>query len=143
MKKIMQTKVGLGGNCEGATLATLLGLNLENIPDFWEGCSIEDPNNPANGEIYQENLNKFLAQHGFKSVSLGWNMPTEESINWVEDISKKIGTKHLVAGISPRGYMHSVIYEDGKLWHDPHPEGGGVVPCQIQFLVPMFSGISE
>lgn len=34
MKKIMQTKVGLGGNCEGATLATLLGLNLENIPDF-------------------------------------------------------------------------------------------------------------
>jgi hypothetical protein len=138
MKKVMQTKTGFGGNCEGATLATLLDLDLHNIPDFWENCLIEDPANPTNGEIYQDNLNKFLALHGYKSVSIGWNEPTEESVRWVEDISKQIGVKHLVAGLSPRGYMHSVIYEKGKLWHDPHPEGGGVIACQIQFLVPVF-----
>ncbi|MDO7535051.1 hypothetical protein Q5113_05665 [Acinetobacter pittii] len=119
-------------------MATLLDLDLNNIPDFWENCLIEDPANPTNGEIYQANLNKFLAQHGYKSVSIGWNEPTEESVRWVEDISKQIGVKHLVAGLSPRGYMHSVIYEQGKLWHDPHPEGGGVIACQIQFLVPVF-----
>ena len=36
MKKVIQTKLGLGGNCEGATIATLLGLELSEIPDFWE-----------------------------------------------------------------------------------------------------------
>ncbi|MBK5647026.1 MAG: hypothetical protein I4N51_07905 [Acinetobacter sp.] len=66
--------------------------------------------------------------------------PTEQDQNWVIEVSKAIGAKHLVAGISPRGHMHSVIYEHGQLWHDPHPEGGGVIPCQICMLVPIFEG---
>lgn len=37
----MQTVTGLGGNCEGATLATMLGLNIEDIPSFWEGIDIK------------------------------------------------------------------------------------------------------
>ena len=57
MKKVMQTKTGLGGNCEGATIATLLGLELSSIPDFWEGCDKENPALAENGVIYQQNLN--------------------------------------------------------------------------------------
>ncbi|MGG2096157.1 hypothetical protein ABFY41_11040 [Acinetobacter haemolyticus] len=138
MKKVMQTVTGFGGNCEGATLATLLRMNIEDIPSFWEGIDITKPPCDEGGVIYQDNLNRFLAKHDYKSISLGWCEPSEESVKWVEEISKQIGVKHLVAGMSPRGYMHSVIFENGKLWHDPHPEGGGVIPCQIQFLIPMF-----
>ena len=47
MIKVMQTVTGLGGNCEGATLATLLGLKIEDIPDFWAGCDIETPALPT------------------------------------------------------------------------------------------------
>ncbi|MEG1707107.1 MAG: hypothetical protein RR285_00175 [Acinetobacter sp.] len=139
VKKVMQTVTGLGGNCEGATIATLLGLNIEDIPSFWEGIDVKKPR-PSDGTIYQFNLNDFLRQHGYKMLNLGVTKdPTEQDINWVIGVSKAIGARHLVAGISPRGHMHSVIYEDGKLWHDPHPEGGGVIPCQICLLVPLFN----
>ena len=144
MKKVMQTVTGLGGNCEGATIATLLGLELSDIPDFWEGCDKETPALPENGVIYQQNLNNFLAKHGYKMLNLGvLHDPSERDQQWVIDISKHLGIKHIVAGISPRGYMHSVIYENGELWHDPHPEGGGVIPCQLCLLVPIFKSLSE
>lgn len=140
MIKVMQTVTGLGGNCEGATIATLLGLELSEIPDFWEGCDKENPALAENGIIYQQNLNNFLAKYGYKMLNLGVNSEdmTERDQQWVQDISKHLGVKHLVAGISPRGHLHSVIYEHGQLWHDPHPEGGGVIPCQICLLVPIF-----
>lgn len=143
MKKVMQTKTGLGGNCEGATLATLLCLDLSEVPDFWDGCNIENPTSDENGRIYQDNLNRFLSKFNLKSVSIGWSSPNDESENWVENFSSQLQVPHLVAGISPRGYMHSVIYKGGKLWHDPHPEGGGVIPCQIQFLMPIIGGEND
>lgn len=144
MKKVMQTKLGLGGNCEGATLATLLGLELSEIPDFWDGCDIETPASPDNGIIYQRNVNNFLEKYGYKMLNLGvTSNPSERDQQWVIDISRHLGIKHIVAGISPRGYMHSVIYENGELWHDPHPEGGGVIPCQLCLLLPIFKSLSE
>ena len=139
MIKVMQTVTGLGGNCEGATIATLLGLELSEIPDFWEGIDKLNPTAPGAGVLYQDNINYFLRRHGYRMLNLGVTKdPTEQDINWVIEVSKAIGAKHLVAGISPRGYMHSVIYEHGQLWHDPHPEGGGVIPCQICILIPIF-----
>lgn len=140
MKKVMQTVTGLGSNCEGATIATLLGLELSEIPDFWEGCDKENPTLAENGVIYQQNLNNFLEKYGYKMLNLGVKSKdmTERDQQWVIDISKHLGVKHLVVGISPRGHMHSVIYENGELWHDPHPEGGGVKPCQLCLLVPIF-----
>ena len=141
MNKVMQTITGLGGNCEGATIATLLGLNIEDVPSFWEGIDIKTTDTDESGVIYQENLNSFLRQHGYRMLNLGVTKnPKAQDINWVIEVSKAIGAKHLVAGISPRGHMHSVIYEHGQLWHDPHPEGGGVIPCQICMLVPIFEG---
>lgn len=144
MKKVMQTITGLGGNCEGATIATLLGLNIEDVPSFWEGIDIKTTDTDESGVIYQENLNSFLRQHGYRMLNLGVTKnPKAQDINWVIEVSKAIGAKHLVAGISPRGHMHSVIYEDGQLWHDPHPEGGGVIPCQICMLVPIFDKANQ
>ena len=144
MKKVMQTITGLGGNCEGATIATLLGLNIEDVPSFWEGIDIKTTDTDESGVIYQENLNSFLRQHGYRMLNLGVTKnPKAQDINWVIEVSKAIGAKHLVAGISPRGHMHSVIYEHGVLWHDPHPEGGGVIPCQICMLVPIFDKANQ
>ena len=144
MKKVMQTITGLGGNCEGATIATLLGLNIEDVPSFWEGIDIKTTDTDESGVIYQENLNSFLRQHGYRMLNLGVTKnPKAQDINWVIEVSKAIGAKHLVAGISPRGHMHSVIYEHGQLWHDPHPEGGGVIPCQICMLVPIFDKANQ
>ena len=45
----------------------------------------------------------------------------------------------LVGGKSPRGYSHSVIYTKYGLAHDPHPEGGGVIPESVSLIYPMFN----
>ena len=36
----------------------------------------------------------------------------------------------LVAGMSPRGVVHQVVYRGRRLWHDPHPSRAGVLDIQ-------------
>lgn len=39
-----------------------------------------------------------------------------------------ISTYHVVVGPSPRGaYNHAVVGLNGKIVHDPHPDGGGLL----------------
>ena len=146
MRKVMQTITGFGGNCESACIATLLGKTIDEVPSFWEGIDVEttDPACPIAGATYQKNLNNYLLSQGYRSISLGENRPQEWSKEWVCSISSGlVDTPILVAGISPRGHMHEVIYKNGELFHDPHPEGGGVDPCQIAFIVPVWKGAPE
>lgn len=131
----MQTVFGYGGNCQSATIATLLGLGIEDVPSFWTGTNSE-LTEAQNSVIFNNNVDLFLENFGYKSITLGANGPHME---WVKEISSALsGVKLLVNGKSPRGYMHSVIYQDGELWHDPHPEGGGVIAESITFIVPIF-----
>ena len=138
MLKIMQTKFGVGGNCQSATIATLLGIQIDEVPDFWENCDLtEGCDDFENGRIYNENFNNFLAKFGLTSISLG--VAAGDHSEWINSVSRQLaGIPLLVNGLSPRGFMHSVIWMDGELYHDPHPEGGGVIPANITFLMPTF-----
>lgn len=53
---------------------------------------------------------------------------------WVVELDEvtdaERGEPVLVAGKSPRGVMHQVVYRDGRLWHDPHPSRDGVLDVQ-------------
>ena len=136
MKKVMQDKFGFGGNCMSATISTLLGIDLREVPSFFEGCNMSEPDCPESGAKFRDNLNRFLASRGFTSICLGQPIP---HVEWVTEISRSMpGALLLVGGKSPRGYMHSVIWKNGELWHDPHPEGGGVIAQDITFIVPLF-----
>lgn len=147
MRKIMQTKFGVGGNCQSATIATLLGINIEEVPDFWDGCELEEGISgeakerleKENGIVFNTNFNNFLAKFGLTSISLG--VAVGDHSEWVKGISEALpNVPLLVNGLSPRRYMHSVIWMNGELWHDPHPEGGGVIPSNISFIMPKFDG---
>lgn len=147
MRKIMQTKFGLGGNCQSATVATLLGIQIDEVPDFWDGCELEEGISDEdkerlekeNGVRFQDNFVSFLAKFGLTSISLG--VDVGDHSEWVNSISKALpNVPLLVNGLSPRRYMHSVIWMNGELWHDPHPEGGGVIPSSISFIMPKFEG---
>ena len=128
MKRIMQTKFGLGGNCQSATIATLLEKNIEDVPCFSEGIDLENTSKAEIDILYNQNLRKWLR-------SLGYDTVTFTDVEFFLDYLKGY---YLVAGQSPRGYCHSVIYKDGELWHDPHPEGGGVIPEYIDLIYPTF-----
>lgn len=83
MVKVMQTVTGLGGNCQSATIATLLGLSIEQVPSFWVGTDLENFSEAENGEIFNANVDDFLSMYGFKTISLGADGPHED---WVMGI---------------------------------------------------------
>ncbi len=142
MEKVMQDKFGLGGNCQSATLATILGIPLRSVPNFWEGCDLENPDSEANGVIFNNNFNRFLANFNLTSIQLG--VTEGDHTEWVVSISSHLkDIPLLVSGPSPRGYNHSVIYMNGELFHDPHPEGGGVTPQCVAFLMPTFAKVTR
>lgn len=100
------------GDCLRASICSIMEISDEGVPNF-----VEDKN-------YPEQLYNFL-------YSKGYHINYEEGFK-PEAVPKDV--KYYMAwGDSPRGLLHSVIYCDGKLVHDPHPEGGGVNP--IKFTV--------
>lgn len=119
MKKVYQTKFGKGGNCFPACLASILEIDIEKVPNFQEPV----------GEWYIK-YKQWLNQFGLDLVGVtNWD-------NWPEGRPKVFS---IVSGMGPRGLQHSVIYFDGDMVHDPHPEGGGVKDITDWiYLVPKF-----
>ena len=126
MKPVYQTRFGKGeGNCLNACVASLLELPLggsEGVPEQNDGA-----------------LRSWLLERDMGSV-------------WVTRIRREAtppepyvelaggGSYYFAAGISPRdpGVDHAVVYSDGELQHDPHPEGKGLaIVTEWGFLVRM------
>lgn len=97
------------GNCLAACVATYLALPLEKVPHFGEYDLEDEPG------AWWHLLVGYMAGHGLWPVQL--NDPADA----------EPGEAVFVTGPGPRGVMHTVIYRDGALWHDPHPSRDGVV----------------
>jgi hypothetical protein len=107
------------GNCVAACVATLLDIPLAEVPHFVEfgiayGDS-SDVHDVSSGNNWWSMLLGFMAAKGYWPVAL-------ESVTDGEDDEILF-----VAGKSPRGVSHQVLYRDGRLWHDPHPSRDGVL----------------
>lgn len=106
-------------DCMRACVATLFAVSLDDVPDLHEGDWIKT-------------LREWSSERGFTFLS-----STIGNDTFHEQCSR--GT-FIVAGKSPRGVTHAVIYRDGKLWHDPHPEGGGIEKVEaVDLFVPFDS----
>jgi hypothetical protein len=99
------------GDCLRACICSLLEISDDGVPNF-----VEDKN-------YPEQLSEFLWSRGYDIVN-GDEPP--EGIEF-----------YMAWGISPRGVMHSVIHSQGKLVHDPNPDGGDVKPKYYVWLEPI------
>jgi hypothetical protein len=106
------------GNCVSACVASLLSRPLEEVPHFGEeglalGDTLED--GVGHGVAWRAMMLGYMAANGYAPVEL-------------DDVDQAEPGEYLfVAGLSPRGVMHQVIYRDGLLWHDPHPSHDGLV----------------
>lgn len=121
--RIYQNTFGPYGNCQSACLATLLGVPLNEIPNFAQFAE-----EIGDDEAYQAQT-KWLNERGWGILTVvRW-----QSLPWPP--------RHgyfIAGGVSPRGIRHAVIYKDGQLWHDPHPDGGGIASVDdIDFLYPL------
>jgi len=102
---------GVYGDCYRATLATLLGLDTEQVPHFLhDNCDVH---------TFNTRVNEYLAQFGLVYMSFNaWDIP-----QWKKDAGITIPIYHEIGDDSPRfsGTGHSVVGCDGEVFHDPHP----------------------
>lgn len=108
MLKHLQNQFGQNGNCWQTAVASVLELSLSEVPHFVE---ISD----NGGEHWWVHTQRFLNERGL----------------YIEPIDDHLYEDELyfVSGPSPRGQelSHVVIYQNGKMVHDPHPDGTGVL----------------
>lgn len=120
-RKVDQDQFGPLGNCQSACLATLLGLPLSDVPN-WTAMECGD-------------AHKFAAMHEWLR-GYGWGLVTVARGDMPEWPPRH--GYFICGGDSPRGLYHAVIYRDGELWHDPHPDRGGIASCDtIDVLYPL------
>jgi len=120
-QKIDQTEFGPTGNCQSACLAMLLRLPLSEVPNF---AAMEG----------DDNL-KYIAQAQFLHER-GWALLT--IVKWQTLPWPPTKGYYIAGGESLRGFRHAVIYKDGQLYHDPHPDRTGIKSVDdIDFLYPL------
>lgn len=107
------------GNCVAACVASLFGQSIDLVPHFIEfGIAYGDSDDVhavSSGNNWWAMMLGYLAARGYWPVEIDGitDADTDEFL--------------LVAGMSPRGVLHQVIYRGGQLWHDPHPSRDGVL----------------
>jgi len=120
MKPVYQTKFGQGnGNCFQAAVASILELELDDVPDF---CNLY-----SDDEWFNE-FQKWLNKHfnawclavNYKSIK---NLPEYHPPGYV-----------IMVGDSVRVH-HAVVYKGKELVHDPCKGGGGLVKIDDMFMI--------
>lgn len=95
------------GNCFQASVASLLELELDDVPNFML----------AEGDLWIKEFRKFLEDCGLFAVDVSPFAPESETLS-------RIDCEHLIAAKSPRGdYLHSMVGKNGVPIHDPFPGG--------------------
>ena len=124
---LIQTKLHnppeVTGNCFATTIACLLHLPIEAVPAV-EDIMPDVGNGSKEGDAWVTVMTKFLDERGFCWMTL--DEPEADEF-------------YLAIGPSPRGINHCCIYQNGKLWHDPHPSGQGLVSVTHLELVAPYS----
>ncbi len=98
------------GNCITAALASLLELELSDMPEFEDMADC--------GKGTKDNKSWFRAL-------LDWLESLEfYLLQWEEEIY--LPGYFIANGPSPRGVEHSVVYKGREMVHDPHPDKSGL-----------------
>ena len=117
-----------GGNCFQAALASLLELPLSQVPDFCNDCRSD----------WYDRFISWLRKRGYSAIHLEVTSEQLSCPNLGFGSAESFhGCFLLISGKSPRGIPHTVIYRGGQLIHDPHPEGGGVTPAELDLIFPI------
>lgn len=118
------------GNCHAACLASLLEILIEEIPSYVE--EFEDD------VKYWKACMDYLVTQGY------WILLVNLPVFWSSWTGKGSEAYHIISGMSPRGFSHSVIGKEGEIVHDPHPDRAGLLsheehPWAFEFLIPTWN----
>jgi len=123
VKPVYQTIFGPPhGNCLQAAVASILELNLDEVPNF---MAVESEGDWL--DIYID----FMARQGLQPLFLDIEQMGQVEPGWVP-----LGW-HLMSGVSPRcaPYHHEIVCYRGEPIHDPYPGGGCELKTQEHWTV--------
>lgn len=100
------------GNCMQASVASLLGLPLSEVPHFAES---NDP------ETTWDAFFDFFDEKGY--------------LCHLQEKDKSLDCAYLASGPSNRGVSHMVVMCGGKLLHDPHPSREGIKSVTLTYVI--------
>lgn len=109
MRQLKQTKLmgnGKVGNCFATCIACILDKDIEDIPNIETLFGIDN--------FWIVVFDKWINSIGYEYIEI-------KEDEWILDIP------YMANGLTSRGSMHSVIYVNGELYHDPHPSNEGLV----------------
>ncbi len=128
-------KNGEYGDCQRAVIASLLDLELSEVPNFNEG-------GPDSFDFF-ERLDSFLASKGLGRLSVAFNGDSIVHATRHMAAHYSENQPYMLSGKSPRGANHVVIFKGIELLWDTHPDGGGLIgPCTdgyywVEVLTPL------
>ncbi len=105
-EKFYNKELDTRGNCEQCAVASLLGLSLNDVPNFIE---VGD----KTAESFWDSIDEFFENNGF----------------WLAHLSKnhRPPVYYLASGPAERGVKHTVVMFKDELIHDPHPSRAGLI----------------
>lgn len=119
------------GNCFPACIASILELPISEVPNFEVFYHL-----PREDSFYWEVLLRFLSSKGweityddrFKCFHLDIFPDKEDQVS--QFLYELKDQYYLVSGKSSRGFSHIVIYQNGKMVHDPYPSNEGILTLE-------------
>jgi len=128
---------GVHGDCGRAVIASLLDIDIDDVPHEHRDMT---------GDEYNATIDAFLKSVGVTRIWVAFRASSvADAVDWATQWSN--GMPFSLLGKSPRGSNHVVIGHEGKIVHDPHPDGGDLVgPCSNEhyyvewFVKPASSG---
>lgn len=123
------------GNCLSAVVASLMHLPIEAVPNFVQ----EDVDSDGEKNWWQS-FWYFVHEHGHHVVLLRDDSQPRSPFPLPEPAEP-----YAVSGVSPRDPLvhHIVIYQDGRMVHDPHPDRTGLVSLNDDFRWTIRPGPSQ
>ena len=114
MIPIIQTKIGINGNCFAACIASIFEIKIIEAPNLM-------PEPLTDGDTQTDILNKWLYNYNLKYIEIG-----VAPIKKVVDLLN--GVYHVIIGRSPlnKNLDHCVVGCGGIIIHDPHPDEIGI-----------------
>jgi len=125
MREIVQDDITFkSGNCFSACIASILEVPLKNIPNF----HTESPRD------FDKNVAEWCKSQDFILLDITMEDPS------------LINSCYVIAnGTSPRNkdFLHSVVWFDGEIVHDPHPNGCGLADDPETFTIFIMKGVNH
>lgn len=116
---------GVWGDCHRAAIASVLELDLDDVPHFADGG--------PTGEEFMRREQAFLRSLGLVRIAVPYDAPLEKVLECVRVLNP--GVYYLLGGKSRTGVDHTVIGLNGQIVHDPSLDNSGIVgPCESDGL---------